>query len=43
MSEEIFEEQKKILEEEGNFEVVEGVRLDPYARDHIMFRMIFKG
>ena len=40
---EIFEEQKKILEEEGNFEVVEGVRLDPYARDHIMFRMIFKG
>jgi len=41
--EEIFEEQKKILEEEGNFEVVEGVRLDPYARDHIMFRMIFKG
>ena len=40
---EIFEEQKKILEEEGNFKVVEGVRLDPYARDHIMFRMIFKG
>mgnify|MGYP000173807439 CR=1 FL=1 len=40
--EDIFEEQKKILEE-GNFEVLEGVRLDPYARDHIMFRMIFKG
>ena len=40
--EEIFEEQKKILEE-GGFEVVEGIRLDPYARDHVMFRMIFRG
>ena len=37
--EEIFEEQKNILESEGGFEVLEGVRLDPYARDHIMFRM----
>jgi len=40
--EEIFEDQKRILEEEGGFKVVEEVRLDPYARDHIMFRMIFE-
>jgi len=39
--EEIFEEQRVKLEE-GGFEVEEGVRLDPYARDHIMFRMRFK-
>lgn len=34
--EEIFKEQKKILESNG-FEIEEEIRLDPYAKDHIMF------
>ncbi len=34
--EEIFEDQKRILKTRG-FEIVEEIRLDPYARDHIMF------
>ncbi|MCR8432831.1 MAG: fibrillarin-like rRNA/tRNA 2'-O-methyltransferase [Crenarchaeota archaeon] len=34
--EKIFEEQKKILESNG-FRIEEEIRLDPYAKDHIMF------
>jgi len=34
--EEIFEEQRRILEARG-FKILERIRLDPYARDHIMF------
>ena len=41
--EEIFEEQKRILEEQGGFKVLEGIRLDPYARDHILFLMRYEG
>jgi len=34
--EEIFKEQRRILETHG-FEVEEEIRLDPYAKDHVMF------
>jgi len=40
--EEIFREQKKILETRG-FEIKEEIRLDPYAKDHIMFVGRWKG
>ena len=33
---EIFNEQKRILQARG-FEILEEIRLDPYAKDHIMF------
>jgi len=36
--EQVFEEQKKVIEDEG-LKVVEEVRLDPYSKDHIMFRI----
>jgi fibrillarin-like pre-rRNA processing protein len=36
--EEIFEEQKKIIESQG-FIVEEEVKLDPYSKDHVMFRV----
>ncbi len=39
--EEIFEEQKNIIESHG-FSVEEEVRLDPYSKDHIMFRIKYK-
>ena len=40
--EEIFDEQKRILEARG-FEILEEIRLDPYARDHIMFVGVWRG
>ena len=36
--EEIFQEQKEIIENAG-FTVEEEVRLDPYSKDHVMFRI----
>ncbi len=38
--EEIFKEQKEIIESAG-FKVEEEVRLDPYSKDHVMFRIRF--
>ncbi len=40
--EEIFEEQKRILQTRG-FKIVEEIHLDPYAKDHIMFVGVWKG
>lgn len=39
--EEIFDEQKRILKSRG-FSIKEEIRLDPYAKDHIMFVGIWK-
>jgi len=38
--EEVFKEQKEIIESQG-FVVEEEIKLDPYSRDHIMFRIIY--
>ncbi len=40
--EEIFREQRRILEK-GGFRVKEEIRLDPYAKDHVMIVGIWKG
>ncbi len=39
--EEIFREQRKILETRG-FKILEEIRLDPYAKDHVMFVGVWK-
>ncbi len=38
--EEVFREQKEIIEKQG-FVVEEEIKLDPYSRDHIMFRIVY--
>ena len=40
--EEIFKEQRRILETRG-FRIEEAIRLDPYAKDHIMFVGTWEG
>ena len=39
--EEIFKEQRAVIEENG-FNVKEEIDLDPYSKDHVMFRVTFK-